>query len=448
MKIIHVLNHFLPQQTAGTEVYTWALSKELQALGHEVKVCIPNYGCLEDSSYVYDDVVVHQFAEPSTVDRRLIMGHRIADGVKHFKKWILAEKPTLIHFHELAGSNGISLEHVKVAKESGANVIMTFHLASNTCKTGTLLYKDEDLCNGKINASKCANCYLHKKGVGAFSPFLTSVSMGLNFLKIDPSRWNHSIGTALGTVHLVKDMDVKLKLLLKYCDQFICLTDWYEKVLLLNSIPQEKITKIYQGLPTKINNTNHLENTVRKEKQALKLMFLGRLSPFKGLHLLIEAFSHFTDSEVELSIFGAEDGTDYAEALRQKTMNNSNIHWRGLLSQDKVQEEMQQHDLLCLCSTICEMSPLVIQEARAARITVLASNVQGNIEQIKDGSNGWLFKFKDVEDLKYKIGKLIENPQLIASAKSNIPTAHSFSKVAEEYAKLYRDLTMSFGKNN
>ena len=441
MKIIHVLNHFLPQQTAGTEVYTWSLSKELQALGHEVKVCIPNYGCLEDSSYVYDDVVVHQFAEPSTVDRRLIMGHRIADGVKHFKKWILAEKPTLIHFHELAGSNGISLEHVKVAKESGANVIMTFHLASNTCKTGTLLYKDEDLCNGKINASKCANCYLHKKGVGAFSPFLTSVSMGLNILKIDPSRWNHSIGTALGTVHLVKDMDVKLKLLLKYCDQFICLTDWYEKVLLLNSIPQEKITKIYQGLPTKINNTNHLENTVRKEKQALKLMFLGRLSPFKGLHLLIEALSHFKDSEVELSIFGAEDGTDYAEALRQKTMNNSNIHWRGLLSQDKVQEEMQQHDLLCLCSTFSEMSPLVIQEARAARLPIIASKVYGNVEQLTQGSAGSLFEMHSVSSLKSRIQEVIDNRDKIKECKDILVEPRNFDQVAQEYHQLYQHLS-------
>jgi glycosyltransferase involved in cell wall biosynthesis len=441
MKIIHVLNHFLPQQTAGTEVYTWSLSKELQALGHEVKVCIPNYGCLEDSSYVYDNVVVHQFAEPSTVDRRLIMGHRIADGVKHFKKWILAEKPTLIHFHELAGSNGISLAHVKMAKASGAKVIMTFHLASYTCKTGTLLYKDKDLCNGKINAWKCANCYLHKKGVGVFSPFLTSVSMGLNILKIDPSKWNHSFGTALGTVQLVKDMDLKLKLLLKYCDQFICLTDWYEKVLRLNGIPQEKITKIYQGLPTKINNTNHLENTVRKEKQALKLMFLGRLSPFKGLHLLIEALSHFKDSEVELSIFGAEDGTDYAEMLRQKTMNNSNIHWRGLLSQDKVLEEMQQHDLLCLCSTFSEMSPLVIQEARAARLPIIASKVYGNVEQLVQGGAGSLFEMHSVSSLRSRIQEVIDNRDKIKEWKDILVEPRNFDQVAQEYHQLYQHLS-------
>ena len=44
MKVFQVLNHFLPQQTAGTEVYTWALSKQLQQKGVEVEIIIPHYG--------------------------------------------------------------------------------------------------------------------------------------------------------------------------------------------------------------------------------------------------------------------------------------------------------------------------------------------------------------------------------------------------------------------
>jgi hypothetical protein len=42
VKIIHILNHFLPQQTAGTEIYVWALCKHLQELNYNVSVLIPN----------------------------------------------------------------------------------------------------------------------------------------------------------------------------------------------------------------------------------------------------------------------------------------------------------------------------------------------------------------------------------------------------------------------
>ena len=103
MKVLQVLNHFLPYQTAGTEVYTWALSKQLMQRGVEVKIVTPHYGKRESSNYIYDDLFVHQYAEPSIVDRSLIMGLRAPDGLFFFDEFIRHEKPDIIHFHEIAG---------------------------------------------------------------------------------------------------------------------------------------------------------------------------------------------------------------------------------------------------------------------------------------------------------------------------------------------------------
>ena len=91
MKIIHVLNHFLPHQTAGTEVYVWALSKALKDEGHEVKVLIPNYGSFTSEDYRYDGISVHRYAEPSEVDRKLIMGFREPDGLSFFNVYLNKE---------------------------------------------------------------------------------------------------------------------------------------------------------------------------------------------------------------------------------------------------------------------------------------------------------------------------------------------------------------------
>jgi hypothetical protein len=44
MKVLQVLSHFLPQQTAGTEVHIWALSKQLEQQGVNTQVEIPNFG--------------------------------------------------------------------------------------------------------------------------------------------------------------------------------------------------------------------------------------------------------------------------------------------------------------------------------------------------------------------------------------------------------------------
>jgi glycosyltransferase involved in cell wall biosynthesis len=437
MKIIQVLNHFLPQQTAGTEVYTWALSKALKANNVEVKVIIPNYEKSNDEEYAYDGLTVHKYAEPSNVDRSLIMGFREPDGLATFGAYLEKEKPDIVHFHELAGSNGIGISHLRAAKKKGAKVIMTFHLASYTCATGTLMYKGKTPCGGKINAIKCSACYLHKKGLGGTSNILAAVSTILKRLHVDTSKLNHPMGTALGTASIIRRKEEKLHELMELCDHVVCITKWYQQVLHINRVHMNKVSFIEQGLPTAFSE--NIERLNQKDTP-IKLMFLGRISPFKGLHLLIEALVNFSATEIELSIFGNSDGTDYEVQLREKTKGKVNICWKGVLDQDKVQEEMHQHDLLCLCSTFSEMSPLVIQEARAAGLPVLASNAPGNIEQLDHGTNGLIFAMNDLESLKKQLKNIIENPEILIELKKNIQVPHSFSKVAREYDNLYQKL--------
>ncbi len=436
MKIIHVLNHFLPHQTAGTEVYVWALSKALKHQGHEVKVLIPNYGSFTSEDYRYDGISVHQYAEPSEVDRKLIMGFREPDGLSFFTIYLNKEKPDVVHFHELAGSNGIAEAHIRAAKKTSAKIIMTFHLASYSCQTGTLMYKGTSSCDGKINGFRCGSCYLHKKGLGYVSPVISLTSKILFHAKIDPRKWNHSIGTALGTVHLIQNLDKKLRVLIDLSDKVVCLTNWYQKVLQNNGISSAKMSYIPQGLPTAVN----VKVAERKQEGKLRLLFLGRISHFKGLHLLLEALTSFSQSEFELSIFGQGDGTDYEAKWRERTKDKSNIQWKGNLPQEKVNEEMTKHDLLCLCSTFSEMSPLVIQEARAAKLSILASNVYGNSEQIEHEINGILFDFNDVNSLRHQIKMILDDRFKLQIMKDNLQPVLTFRDIAQKYLEVYNSV--------
>ncbi|TDQ19369.1 glycosyltransferase involved in cell wall biosynthesis [Algoriphagus boseongensis] len=437
MKVLQVLNHFLPFQTAGTEVYTWALSKQLQKLGVEVKVIIPNKGTKEAGDYVYDGIVVHQFAEPSLVDRSLIMGFRAPEGLKHFVAYLKREQPDLVHFHELAGSNGITLKHVLAAKETGAKVMMTFHLAGYSCKTGTLVYKGEMLCDGVIDLQKCSTCYLHTRGFSKAAPYLVRTSNVLHQLSIDASQWNNKVGTALGTVHLLAKLKTDLHTLVDACDRVVSITHWYQQVLLANGIDRRKISFIPQGLPQS-RTALRVEN--KATQRPLRLLFLGRINPFKGLHLLLEALKEIDSGMVTLSVYGNSDDAEYQSELRASTSNRINIYWKGNLQQKEVVETMQAHDVLCLCSTFSEMSPLVIQEAFAAGIPVIASHVYGNAEQIRHGENGLLFKFKDVESLREQIQACIDDPTLVNRLSKNIQPPLDFSVVAKAYYQLYQKL--------
>jgi glycosyltransferase involved in cell wall biosynthesis len=439
MKVLQVLNHFLPQQTAGTEVYTWALSRQLQQQGIAVQVVIPHYRKTTDADYEYDGLAVHQYAEPAVVDRSLIMGFRAPEGLKHFVSYLHKEQPDLVHFHELAGSNGITLRHVQAAKATGAKVIMTFHLAGYSCKTGNLVRTNQELCDGKIDERICGSCYLKYRGLKLMSLPTIQLSRLSKSCGIDFRKLNHPLGSLLGTANIIDKVKKDLFELVDHCDQVVCLTNWYEDILLRNGIDASKISVIKQGLP--YGGFQKIES-LKKESdiKPLKLMFLGRISPFKGLHLLINALMGLESASVELSIYGNSEVGDYEINLRKKTIRMANVHWLGKLDQTAVIKSMVNHDLLCLCSTFSEMSPLVIQEAKAAGIPVLASNVFGNAEQIKDGVDGLLFDFNKVESLKEQIQKLINNPELLIMLKKNIIQPRSFREVSDEYLELYNEL--------
>jgi glycosyltransferase involved in cell wall biosynthesis len=439
LKIIHCLNHFMPQNVAGTEIYTKSLVQELLLKHIEAVVLIPNYGKTISNTYQYEDMRVIQFAEPSIVDKALIMGKIIPEGLKYFKQIIENEKPSLVHFHVVGGSNGITLRHVQAVKQMGIKIVMTFHLAGYTCKTGNLMYKNKELCNGVIDAMRCTRCIYIDKKMGAIKKnILYGAAVTSHALHHDATVWNNRLGTAVGTPFLVDQLKKNLLLLSGVCDKMVVLTNWYKKVLEINGVPSEKLVHIGQGLPKQ----QAFEKNILK-RDILKLVFVGRIHESKGLHLLIEALKQLSKEKIMLDIYGQINNDIYSNECMAVISTMKNVNWKGLLVPEMVVKTLSHYDCLCVPSVICEMSPLVIQEAFAAGIPVLGSDVYGNAEQIKNEENGWLFKYNDSEDLKNKMQMLIDDPEMIQDARTQIRLVKPFSKVADEYENLYREIVAS-----
>ena len=126
--------------------------------------------------------------------------------------------------------------------------------------------------------------------------------------------------------------------------------------------------------------------------------------------------------------------------VNKKSMSGKNIHWMGAIPAKEVIPTLSNYHVLCLPSTFSEMSPLVIQEAFAAGLPVIASDVYGNAEQINDDSNGWLFRFKDSKHLADKLKMLLNNLGMIEKARESFPEIYGFKDVAGEHIKLYSEL--------
>jgi len=441
MKIIHVIPFFLPDKVAGTEIYCWSLCKYLQAQGIICEVVTPNYGNTEDEEYTYDNIKVRKYAEPTKATRFLQMGLAIPEGINAFKDYLIASKPDCLHFHGIYGSIGITVQHIQVAKSLGIPTIYTIHVVGNVCITHTLIHKQKELCDGVIRPRRCSACLLvHLNRKEWMAEFFAGVSNLFYQAGIDTARLNNPLGTGFSLANRIGDMRKNLERIGLHCDKVVVHAKWFRDILIANKFPTEKIQYLKQALPLFRKPTVHVFPVPFNHERSIKIVFAGRISSFKGVGILLDAMDGLPEEKVELSIYGQHDDDEFYRQCRKKTENKTNIHWRGILPHENVISVFRQHDALCLPSAISEMSPLVIQEAFAAGIPVIASAVYGNIELIIPEENGLLFTFKSTEDLRIKLRLIIDDPILLSKMKSQIQPPISFDSLGKQYVDIYQNL--------
>ncbi len=441
MKIIHCVNQYLPRHIAGTEVYIQTLGTFQKAAGHEVSVITPHIEHYRPGQirnhYMYDGIDVYEYMETADPNNReIISGKKKAEGLSNFSELLKSLEPDVIHFHELNRSIGIGIEQVKLAKVFGAKVIVTMHLSFYTCNTNTLINHNK-LCKGKILKFDCSICTYKSK----FNmPSMLSVPTVITALLLERTQIisllpKSRAKTMLAMPSMIKRIKRELLELSENVDRFVTLTHWYKKILLENGVPTEKLVIIPQALAT-IKEHSYKKND-QPVQLPIKMVFIGRIQSQKGIHLLVEAMNHFKAFQICLDIYGQTEDNEYYQQCINAAAGNESISWKGVIPREDVVGSLAKYDLLCLPSTFSEMSPLVIQEAFAAGIPVLASNVYGNAEQVRNGDNGWLFKFNDGNELKNKLQQLIDKPEMIQAAKARIQPVRGFADLADEYELLY-----------
>jgi glycosyltransferase involved in cell wall biosynthesis len=166
------------------------------------------------------------------------------------------------------------------------------------------------------------------------------------------------------------------------------------------------------------------------------VLFLGRFSPEKGCHLLVEAFEQI-ETEVKLVMAGASSYCDdYSRELR--THASDRIRMLDWVSGETLDELLTNAMLFVLPSDLEGLS-LALLDAMGAGLCVLTSDVAENCEVV-DGA-GFTFKRGSAEDLADRLRFLIANPAVRAAAgrtaKKRIEEQYQWQGVAEEIENVY-----------
>lgn len=442
LKIIHCLVFFLPNRVGGIEIYVNALSKGLIKRGHEVKILVPDYPGENLYSLTYDDIPILTYQQYLNTSKQEFRGNIPGAGLKDFINALKNENPDIVHFHQLTSSNGISVFHIQAAKDLGYRVIYTNHLASFTCQTGRMTYRNNKSCDGVINPVKCTACDLQRNNINEpISKIIANIGHTITtiFPAIQHLDSNSKLVQLLFYSNLISEKREKVEKVLALVDGFIVLTEWYYQVLHNNGLMSDKIKVIKQAIPSQEINVGKKRET---QGFPIRLIYAGRIFPDKGLLILLSALKGLDESKVSLDIYGQEDAPLYYRTCLALCKGKSNIKWHNHINYKDMPNTMSAYDVLILPSMVAEMAPLVIQEAFAIGLPIIGTNVGGIAEEIKPGINGFVFEMGNVKALKDILQKLINEPSMLTAMSQQIQLSkpRSFEEVVRETEVFYNSL--------
>ena len=208
---------------------------------------------------------------------------------------------------------------------------------------------------------------------------------------------------------------------------------------------QEHYRARYGVETTYIPNATSLlpQNVVRFPRPATLpdqyILFLGRFSPEKNCHLLIAAYQKLKTS-VHLVLAG---GNSCSHAYGRELRANASpvIHFLDWVSGSD-RDELLRNALLLVLPSDLEGLSLVLLEAMAAGVCVLASDIPENRELIQDA--GFTFAQGDVDDLARRLRLLIADPvarrSAVARARERVRENYLWSDIVGEIDRAYQNL--------
>jgi glycosyltransferase involved in cell wall biosynthesis len=352
MKCLVVHNYY--QKRGGEDSVFEAESKLLSDGGHDVR----SYTLHNDSLTGRSKIAI----AADTVWNR--------DVYRQMKQSVREFKPDIVHFHNTFPL--ISPAAVYAAKDAGAAVVMSLHNYRFICPSANL-YRDGNICedcSGRTIKwpSVAHRCYRDSSAQSSAVALMLAA---------------HRISGGFGEL----------------VDRYVALSEHSRSLFIRAGLAADRVV-------VKPNFVVQPPPTADVEREGFAL-FVGRLVPEKGISTLLKAWCSPSAPQVPLLVVG--EGPLASEVSRA----GGNVQLLGKMTRSEVQALMRRASLLVFPSEWYEPFGLVIVEAFANELPVLAAGIGAARELVDSGRTGFLFEAGNPQFLARAAHYALECPEAL-----------------------------------
>jgi glycosyltransferase involved in cell wall biosynthesis len=239
---------------------------------------------------------------------------------------------------------------------------------------------------------------------------------------------------------------ILLKILVKNSFKTITNSSETFKVSLENGLEKNKLEIIPFGVDTNIFRPYN----VLKDKKMFQILSVGYLIERKGFEYLINSINEIlkVHSNVKLKIVGTGPLENQIKKQIKELKLEGTVEILGNVSEEELLDLYNSSEIFVLPSIVdsqgnTEGLGVVLLEAMACKVPVIASNIGGIPDIVHDKVNGTLVPEKDVLELTRAIDEMIKHEEFRKSMALNgyemVKGHFSWEQIAKDYIDIYKE---------
>lgn len=377
----------IPPISGGIEAYEYNLSRKLVSLGHEVHIMRRWFPDMPLEEKV-EGIHIHRIRSSEKSERLSFVTYSLRVAKKLSS--LIRGKNDVIHCHERTSGMGIFL--IRIHKR--APVIYSFHTAD---------------------------------ALVASRPYFD------NWLLYRANLWADGY-------------------MIKHSDRVFAISEAIRQNIISKvRVPPEKVVTTPNSVDTNRLKPGDPDPSVKKRLSVGDdplILFVGKLNPAKGINHLIQALPLVQKevSSVKLVIVGKtkKESDAYGHYLKNLTQDlGKSVIFTGEIPFQNLCEVYKACDVF-VSPSLYEVMPTVVIEAMAFAKPVVATNIPGTNEVVRDGKTGILVELGDIRNLADALITILKDEEMAKRMGKNgrdvVETSFNWDKNIETITREYEEI--------